>query len=112
MQTPIKKKTNDAIIEYLQSEFPSGEVHNVYDEFGEELDHIDFEQSSLKFNILEDTQIYIVRFKLNFLNFMEKNQDIKKVLAEMQLGRFIRGGKGKQVLVNENGIMDYLSVRS
>lgn len=77
--------------EYLQSEFPDFRIDDSYDD----------ERLSQKFSVANDSIVYIIKFERIFL---DDTSDIKKVLKDMQLNKFIKFHKAKQVLVTSKGL--------
>ncbi len=80
-----------AVKEYLQSEFPDFWIDDTFDD----------ERLSQKFRVANDSIVYIIKFERIF---MDDTSDIKNVLKDMQLGKFIKLHKAKQVLVTPEGL--------
>jgi hypothetical protein len=80
-----------AVKEYLQSEFPDFRIDDIFDD----------EWISQKFRVANDSTVYIIKFKRSFL---DDTSDIKKDLKDMQLSKFIKLHKTKQILVTPEGL--------
>jgi hypothetical protein len=87
----------DAVREYLRSEFHGFEVCDVYYEFGE-VDKMVIERNFRKFQIVNYPTTYVVKLERLFL---DDTLDVKKTLADIELGKVMRFNEGKQVLVTK-----------
>jgi hypothetical protein len=81
----------EAVIEYLQTEFPGFRIDNT----------CDFDRVSQKFSVDNGSKLYIVNFERIFF---ENTSDIKKTLQNFGLSKFMSLNEGKQVLVTQEGL--------
>ena len=81
----------DAIREYLQSEFPDFKIDNIED----------FERVSQKFSVVNDSTIYVVKFERYFL---ENTPNVRLVLKNLELSKFMQQNEGKHTLVTKEGL--------
>lgn len=81
----------DSIKQYLEEEFPAFEV----------ADTNDFDRISWKFSVAKGATIHVVKFERRFL---DDTSDIKKAMQNMNLSKFMKDNKGKQVLVTTQAL--------
>jgi len=91
----------DAVREYLKSEFNGFEVSDVYYEAGE-ADKVVLERNFRKFQIMSRPGHYVVKLERLFL---DDTQDVRKALADIELGKVMRVNEGRQVLVTIKGLV-------
>jgi hypothetical protein len=89
--TLVEQAKIEAVMEYLQWEFPGFQVDNV----------CDFDRVSHKFSVDNGSKFYIINFERIFL---ENTSDIKTALQNRGLSKFMRLNEGEQILVTQEGI--------
>lgn len=87
----ILQRKIDAVIEYLQSEFPDFQVDI----------REDYDSMRQEFSVKRGSTSWVVKFERFFL---ETTFDIKRTLEGLDLSKTLKENEGKQLLVTRHGL--------